>query len=77
MMELFEPYLIALISIGSCLLGFWMGRKTQEKETMAMPTLKTSIRKAPIGEPEGDIYSEALGTQDQDIEKIPTLRSES
>jgi hypothetical protein len=73
-MEIFKEYIIAIISIASCLLGFWMGRKTQGKETVKLPSLKTSIHKAAIGEPEGDMFADALGSPDQDIERIPTVK---
>ena len=75
-MEYLEKYIISLISIVSCCLGYWMGRrtrKTHDEIVAEKPTWSHIIKKTPQDEPEGDVFSDALGSPDQDVGRVPTI----
>lgn len=74
-----EKYFITFISIGCCLLGFWMGRRTrgvQSEPSNRNFDWRRYIKKDAQPEPETDILNDAMGSADDDFEnraKIPTI----
>lgn len=74
-----EKYLLAVICILCVIIGFWMGRRTRG-EKIPMPgadlSLRSYLKRDPEPEPEEDIFNDALGSAEDDLEKrakIPTI----
>ena len=64
-----EKYILAVISIVCCLLGFWMGRRTQGPIPGQPAKVRDLLRRAKreaMPEPESDLLNQAMGTPDDD-----------
>jgi hypothetical protein len=77
LLDILEKYILALISIICCILGFWMGRRTKGVESKPSKHFdwRRYIKKDAQPEPSTDLLNDALGNDSDydNSERIPTL----